>query len=61
MQLNADDVESAFVETAREQVNGEPFDWTRCARHLNERLADHITGRSRFMLPRCEGGEDREQ
>jgi hypothetical protein len=52
MRLNADDIEAAFVETAREQVSGEPFNWQRVALHLNERLADHLLGRSRFMLKR---------
>jgi hypothetical protein len=36
--LTAAEVEAAFVETAREQVNGEPFNWQRVADHLNERL-----------------------
>jgi hypothetical protein len=46
MPLSGKDVEAAFVETAREQVSGEPFDWERCARHLNARQ-----GRgARFML-----------
>jgi hypothetical protein len=52
MQLSGEEVESAFVETAREQTNGEPFNWNRVAVHLNERLADNLVGRSRFMLPR---------
>lgn len=51
MQLTAEEVETAFVETAREQDGGE-FDWNRCALHLNERLADNLIGRSRFMLRR---------
>lgn len=55
MQLNAEDVETAFVETAREQQNGEPFNWDRVALHLNERLADQITGRARFMLGKPRG------
>lgn len=38
--LNAEQVEEAFIQTAREQVNGEPFNWTRLATHLNEQLAD---------------------
>lgn len=50
MQLSGEEVETAFVETAREQRNGDPFDWNRVALHLNERLADHLTGRARFML-----------
>ena len=50
MQLTAAEVEEAFVETAREQENGDPFDWERVAHHLNERLADNLVGRSRFML-----------
>jgi hypothetical protein len=46
MPLSGKDVEAAFVETAREQLSGEPFDWERCARHLNARQ-----GRgARFML-----------
>lgn len=48
--LTAGDVEQAFIETGREQRNGEPFDWERLALHLNERLADHLVGRSRFLL-----------
>lgn len=38
--LDAEQVEEAFIETAREQRNGEPFNWDRLARHLNEQLAD---------------------
>jgi hypothetical protein len=38
--LNPEQVEDAFIETAREQRNGEPFNWRRLAHHLNERLAD---------------------
>jgi hypothetical protein len=38
MRFSAAEVEAAFVETAREQVNGEPFNWQRVADHLNERL-----------------------
>lgn len=52
MQLSGEEVESAFVETAREQRNGDAFNWDRVALHLNERLADHLLGRARFMLDR---------
>jgi hypothetical protein len=38
--LTAADVEACFVETARVQINGEPFDWDRLARLINARLAD---------------------
>jgi hypothetical protein len=38
--LDAEQVEQAFIDTAREQRNGEPFNWRRLARHLNEQLAD---------------------
>jgi hypothetical protein len=41
MQLTGADVEAAFVATAREQVNGEPFNWSRAAELLNARLAEH--------------------
>jgi hypothetical protein len=40
MRLSPDDIETAFVETVREQVNGEPFNWPKVAVKLNERLAD---------------------
>lgn len=50
MQLTGEEVESAFVETAREQTNGAPFDWDRVALHINERLADNLVGRARFLL-----------
>jgi hypothetical protein len=39
-QLTAKDVEAAFVETAREQENGEPFNWSRVAELLNRKAAD---------------------
>lgn len=53
--LSPDQVEEAFVETAREQVNGEPFDWRRLAHKLNERLADaDYQRRSAFLLGRDE-------
>jgi hypothetical protein len=38
MRLTARDVEAAFVETAREQLNGEPFNWQRTADLLNKLL-----------------------
>jgi hypothetical protein len=37
--LTADQVEQAFVDAAHEQDGG-PFNWTRVAVLLNERLAD---------------------
>lgn len=48
--LTAEDVEQAFIETTREQQNGESFDWARVALHLNERMADRLVGNSRFLL-----------
>lgn len=59
MQLTGEQVESAFVETAREQVNGQPFDWERAARHLNERIAVNLLGGSRFMLTRADHRDGR--
>ena len=38
MPLTAKEVEQAFVDTASEQVNGEPFDWQRLTDKLNGRL-----------------------
>lgn len=38
--LTAEQVEEAFIETAREQENGQPFNWLRLSRFLNEKLAD---------------------
>lgn len=37
--LTADDIEAAFVAAAHEQEGG-PFNWSRVAHLLNERLAD---------------------
>lgn len=37
--LTGADVESAFVETAASQVNGEPFDWEGVADRINRRLS----------------------
>jgi hypothetical protein len=51
--LKADDVETAFVQTAREQHNGEPFNWQRVALHLNERLADQRALDRPFVLANC--------
>jgi hypothetical protein len=38
--LTASDMEAAFIETARQQTNGQPFDWARLAHIVNDRLAD---------------------
>jgi hypothetical protein len=40
MPLTDKDVEEAFVETAREQRNGEPFNWQRTAEILNLKLGE---------------------
>lgn len=40
MPLTGELVEEAFIQAARLQENGQPFDWVRLARLLNERLAD---------------------
>jgi hypothetical protein len=50
MRLTGEEVEQAFVATAREQVNGEPFNWQRCADHLNERLGDQAYARRAAFL-----------
>lgn len=42
MPLTAETIEVAFVETAREQTNGQPFNWAKVAHKLNERLADEF-------------------
>lgn len=39
MRLTAAEVEAAFIETAREQENGEAFKWDRVAQRLNKRLS----------------------
>lgn len=60
MPLTAEQVEASFVETVREQENGEPFNWHRVAEHLNRRVADNRVGRARFLLQErgpIEGGK----